>query len=54
VPINKIIMIGSAGTGKTSLLRRFSRDEFDPGELTSVGLDFKTFRTEIYDKYASF
>jgi len=55
----KIIFIGESGTGKTSLIRRLNKDEFDPYEVTTVGIDFnilsfrnnrdETFRLRVWD-----
>ena len=37
----KLIMIGNAGTGKTSLLLRFTEDEFKRNQNCTVGVDIK-------------
>ena len=36
----KVIIIGDAGVGKTSLMYRLVRDKFDPAFLTTIGVDF--------------
>lgn len=40
----KIVLIGDAGVGKTSLLLRFSDDIFNTNPLSTIGVDFK-FKT---------
>lgn len=45
VPINicpcvQLLMLGESGTGKTSLLQRFERDEFNDDHLPTIGVDF--------------
>ena len=37
----KIIMIGDASTGKTSLLLRFCEGRFDNTQNCTIGIDFK-------------
>jgi GTPase SAR1 family protein len=37
----KIVMIGASGSGKTSLLLRFSENLFNQYQGCTVGLDFK-------------
>ena len=34
-------MIGESGSGKTSLLLRFSENKFNPNEKCTVGLDLE-------------
>ena len=36
----KIVFVGDAGVGKTSLVKRFSQDNFLPGEGPTIGVDF--------------
>ena len=41
----KIVVVGSQGVGKTSLVTRFCRGSFDPSQVTStVGASFLTKR----------
>ena len=41
----KIVVVGSQGVGKTSLVTRFCRGSFDPSQTTStVGASFLTKR----------
>ena len=35
----KIVVIGEAGVGKTSLIRRLSEDKFDTSYLMTIGMD---------------
>ncbi|KAG5177797.1 P-loop containing nucleoside triphosphate hydrolase protein, partial [Tribonema minus] len=37
----KILMLGDTGVGKSSLMNRFTEDEFFPGLVGTVGVDFK-------------
>ena len=37
----KIVIIGSTGVGKSSLLIRFSDDSFSSSYLTTIGVDFR-------------
>ncbi|KAL5469001.1 hypothetical protein EMCRGX_G030167 [Ephydatia muelleri] len=48
----KLVLVGDAGVGKTSLLRRMSNDEFvaNPTITTSVAIDFKTRILDIDGK----
>ncbi|KAJ3441284.1 ras-related protein rab-5c [Anaeramoeba flamelloides] len=36
----KIVMLGQCGTGKTSIVNRFVKDQFDPEIKTTVGANF--------------
>lgn len=36
----KFILVGNAGVGKTSIINRLSRNEFDPDVTTTVGVDY--------------
>ncbi len=45
----KIIIIGDSDTGKTSLLNRFSNDEFKERYISTIGIDFK-IRSIIVDE----
>lgn len=40
----KLVIIGDSGVGKSSLLLRFSDDQFNDSYLTTIGVDFR-FRT---------
>ena len=38
----KIITIGTQGCGKTSLMKRLTRDEFDENQKPTIGIDFSS------------
>jgi len=44
----KLVLIGDASVGKTSLLLRFADDNFDDNYVSTVGVDFR-FRTVTVD-----
>ena len=46
----KIVLIGESGVGKTNLLSRFSRDEFNPNSKTTIGVEFATKTLKVDDK----
>ncbi|KAI4464719.1 hypothetical protein MML48_3g00012075 [Holotrichia oblita] len=43
----KILIIGESGVGKSSLLLRFTEDNFDPEQTLTIGVDFKTKRLSV-------
>ena len=43
----KIVLIGDSGVGKSNLLLRFSRDNFDHKSQTTIGVEFATKTLEI-------
>lgn len=56
----KVLLIGDASVGKTSLLRRYSEDTFSTNFIASVGIDFKmrtinlgsrVVKLQIWDSY---
>ena len=36
----KVLVVGNAKCGKSSFIRRFARDSFDPTYKTTIGADF--------------
>lgn len=43
----KIIIIGDAGCGKTNILNRYSKNEFDPSSKPTIGVEFGTKTIQI-------
>ncbi|XP_065172540.1 ras-related protein Rab-18-B-like [Atheta coriaria] len=43
----KLLIIGESGVGKSSLLLRFTEDNFDPDQTLTIGVDFKTKKLDI-------
>lgn len=37
----KLLLVGEAGVGKSSILLRFTEDAFDDGQAATIGVDFK-------------
>lgn len=46
----KVLLIGDAGVGKSSILLRFSGDEFDSMQQPTIGVDFKVSMMTVDDK----
>ena len=54
----KVVLIGDSGVGKSNLLSRFTRNEFDLETKTTIGVEFatntividgKTIKAQIWD-----
>lgn len=43
----KIVMIGDSAVGKSNLLSRFARDEFDLHSKATIGVEFQTQVVEV-------
>ncbi|GMM28591.1 Rab family GTPase [Martiniozyma asiatica (nom. inval.)] len=43
----KIVLIGDSSVGKTNLLSRFTRDEFNPDSKATIGVEFATRTLEV-------
>lgn len=46
----KILLIGDSGTGKSSLLQRYSENNFQNTYISTIGVDFKIKTIELDDK----
>ncbi|KAL9649059.1 hypothetical protein ABK040_008436 [Willaertia magna] len=45
----KILIVGDSGTGKSSLLVRYSDDEYHDNQITTIGVDFKIHTKQLDD-----
>lgn len=46
----KVVIIGDSAVGKSNLLSRFARNEFDPNSKATIGVEFQTQSTMIDGK----
>lgn len=46
----KVILIGDSGVGKTNLVSQFSKNEFNAGSKTTIGVEFTTKTLEVSRK----
>ena len=46
----KVVFLGAAGTGKTSIINRYITDDFDKDYNTTVGIDFFTKPVQVQDR----
>ncbi|KAH0473106.1 MAG: hypothetical protein KVP17_003161 [Porospora cf. gigantea B] len=46
----KVVLIGDSGVGKSNLLSRFTRDEFNKDTKSTIGVEFATKSVPIDDK----
>jgi small GTP-binding protein len=46
----KIVLIGDSGVGKTNILSRFTRDQFNPASKSTIGVEFATKTMEVRGK----
>lgn len=46
----KVIVVGSAGAGKTSLMRRLKNGSYNPNECSTLGIDFLSKTVEYKNK----
>ena len=44
----KLLLVGEAGSGKTSLLVRYAEDTFSAQHLSTIGIDFKLKIIDVY------
>ena len=47
-PVIKLLTLGDSGGGKSSLLLRYTDDEFSDEFVTTIGMDFKFKRVEVH------
>ena len=46
----KVLLLGDSGTGKSSLILRYTDDTFNSSLVSSIGVDFKVKKKEIDGK----
>lgn len=46
----KLVLIGDSGVGKSNLLSRFTRNEFNLESKSTIGVEFATRSVRIEDK----
>ena len=46
----KVLLLGDSGTGKSSLILRYTDDTFNSSLVSSIGVDFKVKKKEIEGK----
>ena len=47
--IVKLVILGESSVGKTNLLLRYTKDEFDKESKATIGMDFLSTETIIND-----
>ena len=50
--IFKIVIIGDAGVGKSNILTRYTRNEFDSGNNPTIGIEFSS-KTTVIDGHST-
>jgi len=45
-----VILTGDFGVGKSNLLSRFTRNEFSPNPITTIGVDFAVKNVQLDGK----
>lgn len=46
----KVVFLGAAGSGKTSIISRFMQNEFDKDYSTTIGIDFVTKPVQVQNR----
>ncbi|XP_039071063.1 ras-related protein RABA5d-like [Hibiscus syriacus] len=46
----KIVIIGDSAVGKSNLLSRYARNEFNPHSKATIGVEFQTQSMRVYGK----
>lgn len=47
IPLFKVVVVGDAAVGKTSLIRRYCEGKFDSSRVATIGVDFYTQRVQL-------
>merc|ERR1711939_185572 len=50
----KVVLIGDSGVGKSNLLSRFTRNEFNLDSKSTIGVEFATRSIQVDNKTKSF
>ena len=50
VPVYKVVLIGDANVGKTSLVRRYCENTFRETRVETIGIDFQSHTVELNDE----
>ncbi|KAJ3426707.1 ras and ef-hand domain-containing protein [Anaeramoeba flamelloides] len=48
---SKIVLLGDAAVGKTSLLQRFVSDKFSPNSMSTIGATFVSYEIDLNDYF---
>ncbi len=46
----KVLLVGDSGVGKTSLAKRFVKDDFTTSHISTIGVDFEILTLKVRDK----
>lgn len=49
-PSNPVVLIGDSGVGKSNLLSRFTRNEFNLESKSTIGVEFATRSIQVDNK----
>ncbi len=52
VPVYKVVLIGDANVGKTSLVRRYCENTFRDTRVETIGIDFQSHTVQISEEEA--
>jgi small GTP-binding protein len=47
MPVLKVVVVGDAAVGKTSLIRRYCEGKFEHGRVETIGVDFQTQQVDL-------
>lgn len=50
VPVYKVVLIGDANVGKTSLVRRYCENTFRETRVETIGIDFQSHTVQLNDE----